>query len=116
MVLIAGDGAMQQTAAELGTLLGQGLAPVIIVLNNGGYRASRLPVLHLFPDGVSAARGQVVGASFAQAPDFVRLAEACGAYGTRTEGANGLPEALAQALNATREGKSAVIDVRVEQD
>jgi len=32
---------MQQTAAELGTLLGQGLAPVIIVLNNGGYTVER---------------------------------------------------------------------------
>ena len=36
VVLIAGDGAMQQTAAELGTLLGQGLAPIVIVLSNGG--------------------------------------------------------------------------------
>jgi indolepyruvate decarboxylase len=36
VVLIAGDGAMQPAAAELGTLLGQGLAPVVIVLTNGG--------------------------------------------------------------------------------
>ena len=41
VVLVAGDGAMQQTAAELGILLGQGLAPVIIVLNNGGYTVER---------------------------------------------------------------------------
>jgi indolepyruvate decarboxylase len=41
VVLVAGDGALQQTAAELGTLLGQGLAPVIIVLNNGGYTTER---------------------------------------------------------------------------
>jgi TPP-dependent 2-oxoacid decarboxylase len=34
VVLIASDGAMQQTAAELGTLLGQGLAPIVIVLSN----------------------------------------------------------------------------------
>ena len=42
VVLIAGDGAMQQTAAELGTLLGQGLVPVAIVLNNGGYTTERV--------------------------------------------------------------------------
>jgi TPP-dependent 2-oxoacid decarboxylase len=41
VVLIAGDGALQQTAAELGTLLGQGLAPVIIALDNGGYTTER---------------------------------------------------------------------------
>ena len=48
VVLIAGDGAMQQTAAELGTLLGQGLVPVVIVLNNGGYTTERV-IGH--PDG-----------------------------------------------------------------
>ncbi len=42
IVLITGDGAMQQTAAELGTLLGQGLVPVVIVLNNGGYTPERV--------------------------------------------------------------------------
>ena len=42
VVLVAGDGAMQQAAAELGTLLGQGLAPVIIVLNNGGNTTERV--------------------------------------------------------------------------
>jgi TPP-dependent 2-oxoacid decarboxylase len=41
VVLIVGDGAMQQTAAELGTLLGQGLAPVVIVINNHGYTVER---------------------------------------------------------------------------
>jgi indolepyruvate decarboxylase len=41
VIVIAGDGAMQQTAAELGTLLAQDLAPVIIVLNNDGYTIER---------------------------------------------------------------------------
>jgi TPP-dependent 2-oxoacid decarboxylase len=41
VVLVDGGGAMQQTAAELGPLLGQGLVPVIIVLNNGGYATER---------------------------------------------------------------------------
>jgi indolepyruvate decarboxylase len=41
VVLIAGDGALQQTAAELGTLLGQGLAPVVVV-SNGSYTTERV--------------------------------------------------------------------------
>jgi indolepyruvate decarboxylase len=40
-VLVIGDGAFQQTAPELGTMLAQGLAPVVIVLNNGGYTIER---------------------------------------------------------------------------
>jgi len=41
VILITGDGAMQQTGGELGTLLATGLAPVIIVVNNGGYTTER---------------------------------------------------------------------------
>ncbi|HJS94859.1 MAG TPA: thiamine pyrophosphate-dependent enzyme, partial [Solirubrobacteraceae bacterium] len=118
VVAVVGDGAFMfgvPTAAL--SLAAEARAPVVIVvLNNGGYRASRLPVLQLFPDGVSATRGNVVGASFTRAPDFVKIAEGCGAYGTRTDGADGLPEALARALSTTREGQSAVIDVHIEQD
>jgi TPP-dependent 2-oxoacid decarboxylase len=41
IVLIAGDGALQQTAPELGPLLSQGIAPVVIVINNDGYAVER---------------------------------------------------------------------------
>jgi acetolactate synthase-1/2/3 large subunit len=117
VVAIVGDGAFMfgVPTATLCLAAEAGAPVVIVVLNNGGYRASRLPVLNLFPDGVSASRGEVVGTSFARAPDFVRVAEACGAYGARTDGADGLPEALTGALVAARAGTAAVIDVRVEQ-
>jgi TPP-dependent 2-oxoacid decarboxylase len=42
VVLVTGDGAFQQTAPELGTLLAQGLAPIVIVLDNGGYAVQRV--------------------------------------------------------------------------
>ena len=42
VILIAGDSAMQQTAPELGTLLSQGLVPVVIVLDNGGCTTERV--------------------------------------------------------------------------
>jgi acetolactate synthase-1/2/3 large subunit len=117
VVAIVGDGAfMFGVPTAMLSLAAEARAPVVIVvLNNGGYRASRLPVLNLFPDGVSAARGEVVGTTFAQAPDFVQLAAACGAHGARTNGADGLAEALAGALAAARDGTTAVIDVRVDQ-
>jgi len=41
VILIIGDGAFQRTAPELGTMLAQGVAPVVIVLNNGGYTIER---------------------------------------------------------------------------
>ncbi len=42
--MIIGDRAMQQAAPELGTLLGQGLAPVIILLSHRG--AAAAPEIH----------------------------------------------------------------------
>jgi acetolactate synthase-1/2/3 large subunit len=118
VVAIVGDGTFMfgvPTAALC--LAAEAGAPVtIVVLNNAGYRASRLPVLNLFPDGVSATSGAVVGTRFAQAPDFVAIAEACGALGARTEGTDGLGEALERARAATRAGRAAVIDIRIDQD
>lgn len=118
VVAIVGDGAFMfgVPTATLCLATEAGAPVVIVVLNNGGYRASRLPVLSLFPGGVSAGRGDVVATRFAAAPDFVQVAEACGAYGIRTEGADGLAGALARALGAARDGRTAVIDVRIDQD
>jgi indolepyruvate decarboxylase len=40
-IVLIGDGSMQLTAQEIGTLLRQGCDPIIIVLNNGGYTIER---------------------------------------------------------------------------
>lgn len=88
---------------------------VAVVLNNNGYRASRRPVLGLFPDGVSAARGSVTGTRFACPPDFAGLATACGAYGERVEGPATLGDALQRAFKAADDGRAAVLDVAVSE-
>ena len=41
LILLAGDGAIRQAPAELGTVLARGLAPVIIVINNDGHTTGR---------------------------------------------------------------------------
>jgi TPP-dependent 2-oxoacid decarboxylase len=42
LILIIGDGTPRHTAPELGTLLGQGVAPVIVVLDHDGYPVERI--------------------------------------------------------------------------
>ena len=42
VVLLTGDGAHQLTALELGSMLRDGLKPIIIVLNNNGYTIERI--------------------------------------------------------------------------
>jgi acetolactate synthase I/II/III large subunit len=117
VVAVTGDGAFMfgvPTAALC--LAAEARAPFIaVVLNNNGYRASRRPVLALFPDGVSAARGSVTGTRFACPPDFAGLATACGAYGERVEEPATLGSALQRAFKAADDGRAAVLDVAVSE-
>ena len=88
VVLIGGDGAMQQTAPELGTLLRQGLAPVIIVLSHRGY-----PIEH--------AIGRP-GAGYHEIPsgDWTALPAAIGAATSAVGVRVSTPDELAWALTA----------------
>jgi acetolactate synthase I/II/III large subunit len=117
VVAVTGDGAFMfgvPTAALC--LAAEAGAPfVAVVLNNNGYQASRRPVLSLFPDGVSAARGSVTGTRFACPPDFAGLATACGAYGERVADPATLRDALQRAFKAADDGRAAVLDVAVSE-
>jgi acetolactate synthase I/II/III large subunit len=118
VIAITGDGSFLfgvptsalMMAAEWGTPF------LAVILNNGGYRASRLPVYGLFPDGVSAQRRTAVGTRFTKAPDYPALAAACHAHGERVEKAEDLVPALRRALAAVDAGQAAVIECVVEQD
>jgi acetolactate synthase I/II/III large subunit len=115
---VTGDGAFLfgvptsalMMAAEWGTPF------LTVILNNNGYRASRLPFYGLFPDGVSARRGEAAGTRFTRAPDYPALAAACHAYGERVEKAEDLVPALRRALAALDAGQAAVIECVIEQD
>jgi acetolactate synthase-1/2/3 large subunit len=97
-------------AAEWGTPF------LAVILNNKGYRASRLPVYGLFPEGVSARRRTAVGTRFTRAPDYPALAAACHAHGERVEKAEDLVPALRRALAALDAGQAAVVECVVDQD
>jgi acetolactate synthase I/II/III large subunit len=118
VIAVTGDGAFLfgvptsalMMAAEWGTPF------LAVILNNKGYRASRLPVYGLFPDGVSVRRKTAVGTRFSWAPDYPALAAACHAHGERVERAEDLVPALRRALAAVDAGQAAVVECVVEQD
>jgi acetolactate synthase I/II/III large subunit len=118
VIAVTGDGAFLfgvptsalTMAAEWGTPF------LTVILDNGGYRASRLPVYALFPEGVSAGRKTALGTRFPKAPDYPALAAACHAHGERVEKAEDLLPALHRALAALDAGQAAVLDCVVEQD
>ncbi len=118
VIAVTGDGSFLfgvptsalMMAAEWGTPF------LTVILNNGGYRASRLPVYSLFPGGVSARRGDAVGTRFTKAPDYPALAAACHAHGERAERAEDLVPALRRALAALDAGRAAVVECVIAQD
>lgn len=69
-IALVGDGGFQMTGMEIGTLVRYGVDALVIVLNNGGYRS-----LEAF--GASRRMCDV------HPWDYVRVAEALGARGTR---------------------------------
>ena len=90
----------------------QAQAPFLtVVLNNGGYNASKMPVLNLFPGGASQRANAFPGVRFPTPPDYAGLARSCHAYGERVEDPDELGPAIERGLTAVRSGQAAVLDV-----
>jgi acetolactate synthase-1/2/3 large subunit len=89
VVAFAGDGDFQMCGMELATAVQEGLAMVVIVVNNGTYGTIRMHQERRFPE-------RVIATDLAN-PDFAGLARACGAQGERIEHAAEFPEALQRA-------------------
>jgi acetolactate synthase-1/2/3 large subunit len=118
VVTVVGDGSFMfgvPTAALC--LAAEAGAPIMaVVLDNDGYRGSRLPVFELFPEGLSAARGDAEGTRFSAAPDFAAVARACHAHGETVTDRGDLVPALRRGLLAVESGTSAVVDVHIARD
>lgn len=84
-----------------------------VVLNNDGYRASRLPVFELFPGGISSQRADAIGTRFRRPPDFAAIARACGGWGDSVAESSALVKCFGRALEAVESGVPAVVDVRL---
>ncbi len=91
VILVTGDGSIQMTMQELGTMMEQGLSVKIIILNN-----SVLGMVRQLQEYYCQGRYMAVNFSFH--PDFEILAKAYGIAGytfrTEEDVVKGLPEAL----------------------
>lgn len=115
VVAVVGDGSFlfSNPTAALWTARSAGAPFLTVVLQNGGYAASRRPVFDLFPDGYSAQAGDVVGTRFDDPPDFAALARACGATGEIVTAEQEALPALQRGLAAVDDGRCAVVTIPV---
>jgi acetolactate synthase-1/2/3 large subunit len=91
VVAVLGDGGLMFTVAELATAAELGISLAVVVVDNTGYGEIRNEM---------AERGDPVHAVTFPAPDFAALARAVGCRGVALDGAEGLTEALTEALAA----------------
>ena len=106
VVLITGDGSFGMNLNELATAVTYKIPVVIVLMNNGVLGMVRQWQTLFFGKRYSST---VLG----RKTDFVKLAESFGAKGYLAETAVEFRKAFATAL---QEGKTAVIDVRIDKD
>jgi len=99
-----GDGAYQMAGFELMTAIQYNIPVIWVIFNNGEFNVIKKFLLNLF--------GEEAFMQFTN-PDFVKYAEACGAFGVRVEKIEDFEPAFKKALSC---GKPALIDVVVESD
>jgi acetolactate synthase I/II/III large subunit len=88
---------------------------VTIVLNNHSYWASKMPVMALYPDGVSVQDNDFPETQLTPETDYAALAKACGAAGQIVHTPQEMGDAIRWALDEAKEGHCAVLDVRLPQ-
>lgn len=94
-VLFIGDGSFQLTVQELSTILREGLKPIIVLLDNGGYTIERWIL------GMEAAYNDVAGWEYDALPQVFAPGTSMGTFTASTEGE--LEEALT-AIEGSGEG------------
>lgn len=99
-----GDGAYQMAGFELMTAIQYSIPVTWVIFNNGEFNVIKKFLLNLFNEEAFMQF---------QNPDFVKYAEACGAFGVRVEKIEDFDAAFKKALAC---GKPALIDVVVESD
>ena len=116
VVVVTGDGSFvfSSPIAALYAAQQAGAPYLHIVMNNGGYNASKNPVLTLFPEGASAQADAFPGVRFENPPDYAQIARGCHAYGERVEEPEDVVPALNRAFEALGQGQAAVLDMVIK--
>jgi acetolactate synthase-1/2/3 large subunit len=84
-----------------------------VIYNNQGWNATKQNVLRMYPDG-AAKNHDRYWVNFAQPADLAKIAEAAGgAYARTVDDPGELQEALQTGMDEVKNGRSAVIDVRL---
>jgi acetolactate synthase-1/2/3 large subunit len=116
VVSLIGDGSFlyNPVTQSLGFARNSGLPVLIVVFNNNGYRAMRENHLDYYPDGIAKQNDLFYGETIG-GPDYAVLGAPFGGWGRRVEDPNELVPALREAHAATRDGRTAILNVVLDR-
>ena len=105
VVVFVGDGGMLMTGQEIATCFAEGVAPIVLVFNNGMYGTIRMYQERTYPGRVSGTR--LVN------PDFAKFMESFGGHGEVVAATSEFRPAWERALAS---GKPALIELRMDPE
>jgi acetolactate synthase-1/2/3 large subunit len=108
VVAFAGDGCFLMTAQEMATARLHGLAPVVLVIDNGTYGTIRMHQEAKHP-------GRALATDLAN-PDFAAMARSFGAWATTIERTEDFASAFDTALEQSRAGALALLCLRLDPE
>jgi len=85
-----------------------------VVFNNQSYGAIRTIVERLSETPMSEEMGYISGIDVSPPPDYALIAESCGGYGKIVTRPEDVPPVLKEALEEVKNGRLAVVDIRLE--
>jgi acetolactate synthase I/II/III large subunit len=109
---LIGDGSLlyNPVVQALGASKGNDLPILIVVCNNGQYRAMQVGHRHHYPDGVAQETDMWHGVTI-DGPDYAELGKPFGFAGQKVERPAELPGAIRSAMRAVKDGKTAILNV-----
>jgi acetolactate synthase-1/2/3 large subunit len=113
---LIGDGSFlyNPVVQALGASKANDLPILIVICNNGQYRAMQTGHLHHYPDGVAQAADMWHGVTI-DGPDYAELGRPFGLHGQKVDKPSELPAAIRNAMRAVNDGKSAILNVVLSQ-
>jgi thiamine pyrophosphate-dependent acetolactate synthase large subunit-like protein len=113
---LVGDGSFlyNPVTQALGASKGNGLPILIVVCNNGQYRAMQVGHRHHYPDGVAQEADMWHGVAI-DGPDYAELGQPFGFPGQKVERPAELPGAIRNALREVAGGKTTILNVVLSQ-
>jgi len=114
VVAVLGDGAFMFNNASVALWVStvQNAPLLVIVVDNGGYAASRRPVTGLYPDGAYARSLSSPGTAFGDSPDFAGIARAGGYSARIATSRSQFAAAIAAARAEVDAGRGALVVAR----